>query len=797
MQINIKKMSFVVLLLVSFLFLSRLFAASTINVGPSETYKTIQAAINAASPGDTISVAEGTYRESITVNKVTLHGLTIEGAGAQKTFLNLSTIGGTAVTFQNVSGVTLRGFTIRKAEVGIRADKSKANIANNLFVANTKAFENHSSYSRITNNTFYRNTGTVFTNSSSTLKNNIVAWGGRYGVVGSKIGSVAYNLFHGNILGNFSGTSAPPAAFYNITGNPLFVNLTSDFHLKSGSPAIKTGDPSLKNSFNNMTSDIGVYGGPKADVTPATVKGVSVASYTDKATVSWNKNMAYNIMGHKVYYGSALGSYTSSYSSGNESSLTFKEYTAPTLEKNKRYYFSVRALDGNGHEGSDSAAASGAIDTNPPTAPNNLTADIGDTRLYLSWDAVDDAESGTKGYKIYWDTTSGTYTNSVDVGNNTSYELSGLTNGTLYYIAVSAYDNTGNEGTKSAEVTQSPEEIRGIMGLKNTGGCFIATAAYGSYEERHVKVLREFRDRYLLTNTLGRVFVSCYYSISPPVADFIRDSETLKFVVRSALLPLIGFAWMLINYPMAFPGLVAILAGVMGYRLWVIGFKPITSHLPPITRRLASCVSLLTLLFLFALPALSSGSEKSGPFFSISYGQIEPTSDNWKDIYGDKRISNYRASIGYRLHPTLGVEIGGSYLTKDGKGKTVTGIDTGVETIFQSAPIDLTLLYRLNYFKEQFIVPYIGGGVSYNLYRESVKDGKELKGGMWGNHVTGGIQLLLDRLDKKSARDLEEDYGINNTYLSIGATQSVINDFGKEEVDLGGWNYSAGLLFEF
>lgn len=788
MQMNIKKMLFVVLLLVSFLSLSRLFAANTIKV--PDDYSTIQAAINAAVSGDTISVAEGTYKEPITVNKVTLHGLTIEGAGAQKTFLNLSTIGGTAVTFQNVSGVTLRGFTIRKADVGIRADKSKANITNNLFVANAKAFENHSSYSRITNNTFYGNTGTVFTNSSSTLKNNIVSWGGRYGVVGSKVGSVAYNLFHGNTLGNFSGTSAPPAAFYNITGNPLFVNLTSDFHLKSGSPAIKTGDPLLKNSFNNMTSDIGVYGGPKADKIPAKVKGVSVASATNKVTVSWNKNIAYNIADHKVYYGTLLGNYTSSYSSGNGSSLVFKEYTAPTLEKNKRYYFSVRALDGNGHEGLDSAEVFGAIDNTKPPAPQGLEADIGDRRLYLSWNAVNDAESGTKGYKIYWDTTSGTYGNSIDVGGNTSYELSGLTNGTLYYIAVSAYDNAGNEGTKSAEVTQSPEEIRGIMGLKNTGGCFIATAAYGSYEERHVKVLREFRDRYLLTNTLGRVFVSCYYSISPPVADFIRDSETLKFVVRSALLPLIGFAWMLINYPMAFPGLAAILAGVIVYRLWVIGFKPIAYHLSPITRY-------LTILFVLALPAVSSGSERSGLSFSLSYGQLEPASDDWKDIYGDKRVSNYRASIGYRLHPTLGVEIGGGYLTKEGKGKTLTGRDTVVGTIFQSAPVDFTLFYRLNYFREQFIIPYVGGGLSYNFYWERVKDGREIKGGMWGHHTTGGIQLLLDRLDKKSARDLEEDYGIDNTYLALTATHSVVNDFGKEDVDLGGWNYFAGLVFEF
>lgn len=73
------------------------------------------------------------------------------------------------------------------------------------------------------------------------------------------------------------------------------------------------------------------------------------------------------------------------------------------------------------------------------------------------------------------------------------------------------------------------------------GGCFIATAAYGSYFEPEVLALRVFRDNYLLTNNAGRYFVSQYYRYSPPMADYIRDSESLKSLVRVVLTPLVYF----------------------------------------------------------------------------------------------------------------------------------------------------------------------------------------------------------------------------------------------------------------
>jgi len=71
------------------------------------------------------------------------------------------------------------------------------------------------------------------------------------------------------------------------------------------------------------------------------------------------------------------------------------------------------------------------------------------------------------------------------------------------------------------------------------GGCFIATAAYGSPLEHQVVLLQEFRDNVLSHSAVGRNFIELYYKFSPSVADRIKLNNSARFITRGLLYPIV------------------------------------------------------------------------------------------------------------------------------------------------------------------------------------------------------------------------------------------------------------------
>jgi len=90
------------------------------------------------------------------------------------------------------------------------------------------------------------------------------------------------------------------------------------------------------------------------------------------------------------------------------------------------------------------------------------------------------------------------------------------------------YDGTVVGGITLQFTTDTPSP-------SGSGGCFIATAAYGTPTAKQIDLLREFRDVVLLKSTVGSQFVALYYQVSPSIADFIAGNALLTTLVRELL----------------------------------------------------------------------------------------------------------------------------------------------------------------------------------------------------------------------------------------------------------------------
>jgi hypothetical protein len=198
----------------------------------------------------------------------------------------------------------------------------------------------------------------------------------------------------------------------------------------------------------------------------------------------------------------------------------------------------------------------------------------------LQWDA--NTEPDLAGYRIYQSDTSGIYTFGPDydvedltvaqAGDPPSCTLTNVLNATWYWV-VTAYDTEGLESEPSNEVVTLSTDTETTSGGGGDGGfCFIDTAAFGLKFEKHVEILRQFRDVYLMPHRIGQAFVKAYYIYSPQVIGFIADHDTVRTMVNWSLLPLIGLSWMAINMG-ALPTVLFLVAGLIMVFAFIFAVK--------------------------------------------------------------------------------------------------------------------------------------------------------------------------------------------------------------------------------
>ncbi|RLF72932.1 MAG: hypothetical protein DRN55_05090, partial [Thermoplasmata archaeon] len=155
------------------------------------------------------------------------------------------------------------------------------------------------------------------------------------------------------------------------------------------------------------------------------------------------------IVGYKIYCGMRSGGETYLTTTGNVTT-----YRDTGVTNGRTYYYRVSAVNGIG-EGELSEEAS-ATPQGVPSAPENLVARGGEGYVVLTWEApADDGGSPIIGYKIYRGMESGNEVLLTRVGDVTTYNDTGVTNGQRYYYRVSAVNGIG-EGELSEEASATP-----------------------------------------------------------------------------------------------------------------------------------------------------------------------------------------------------------------------------------------------------------------------------------------------------------------------------------------------------
>ena len=190
------------------------------------------------------------------------------------------------------------------------------------------------------------------------------------------------------------------------------------------------------------------------------------------------------------------------------------------------------------------------VDCAAPSVPANLVVTPGQTSLSVSFASAATGAVATRfdvRYSENGTIDEGNFLSAIPPstpppspgapGSTVTLEIAGLRPTKAYTVAVRAISSCDAASAIVSTISTTTQQK-----FTTLHGCFIATAAYGSPLADEVDSLRHLRDRYLLTNPIGRVFVATYYSLSPPLANVIAGNERLRAHARELVAPLVEIA---------------------------------------------------------------------------------------------------------------------------------------------------------------------------------------------------------------------------------------------------------------
>jgi len=485
------------------------------------------------------------------------------------------------------------------------------------------------------------------------------------------------------------------------------------------------------------------------------------------------------------------------------------------------------------------------FDTKKPGAPTITSLDPGETNLKVRWDKPSDDDLDS--YIIHYREEGTTDDHLADETNGeaTSFQITGLTNDINYEVWMTAVDSAMNESEESNTMIGTPEPVedffeyyRGQGGGDQGGFCFVATAAYGSYQNAMVLPLRAFRDTVLMPSATGRGLVAAYYRYGPRWARAIRDSEVHRSAARLALAPVVvaARAEMALGAGEFLVLLAALLIlGLLGRKYYRQLRGAAHGAAPPAF--LALVAALLVIGFGGRLLAATdprpgadadSGSTLAGGEpnlqFQLRFGPYTPQVDSekslsgkpFKDIFGGGSEMLFEMGLDYEIWRGFGVvSVGGSFgfVQYLGKGLTRSGGKSSDTTVLNLVPFRLNVGYTFDKLMDWWRIPfepYVVGGLDYYIwwvldgvgdvasYEDEAGKSFTARGGIFGGHFSVGLKLLLDVLDQEAANHLENQVGVMNSFFFAEYTMSWVDQFGASgHMNVGDQTFMFGLMMEF
>jgi len=173
-------------------------------------------------------------------------------------------------------------------------------------------------------------------------------------------------------------------------------------------------------------------------------------------------------------------------------------------------------------------------------------------------------------------------------------------------------------------------------------------------------------------------------------------------------------------------------------------------------------------------------------------------SPEMKQVYDDALPFSAGFRVAWLFGERFGVGGGASLSWRKGTGIAPEG-QTPPEVWMYQVPIELEGSMRMLLFRSQPVVPYLRGGLSAVVWRESWADatGKLawVQGIKWGVHVGGGAQIRLPFPEINLKNRRIGDPVLDDIWLHVEGWARSASDFGADGLDLSSAGAGVGLTF--